>query len=358
MISVSKFALQVIGFLLAIALTYILCQHLCKSYPMMRKYKAVTMVILFVISLLLIFQVISLVYPDFKENYEDLLEHITIPKKFQTAETTSIDMSAFNQKAITPATTTVIGGAMDPTVALMMQQGGSTGFTGYVPPTPGPIPTPIFSATSATGYTGSTGSTGMVDYTGYTGIVTTTSEEEATKAYTGYTGIVAAEESIKATPAPISEETTPPGPFIPPGFGPRGPPNMDMSNMDMSQILPFLAGLTSSLLTRQNVNVNVYGNGQVDSDGNDSGFPNPNVNKTRFDKCDNRNRKYNNDSYNYPNGRVRAYDEWKKRMDKDNDYVLMDQNTVNQRYRDPRKSSCPVCPLDINYPFSNYRSGR
>ncbi len=341
---VSMFTLRVIGVLLALILTYLLCQHLCKSYPMMRKYKIVTMVVIFSLVLILIFQTISLVYPDFRENYEDLLEHITIPTKFTTAKITpTIDMSAFDQKAITPATTTVIGGAMDPTVALMMQQ-GYTGYTGYVPPTPTPTPTPIPMPTG---------------YTGYTGISTPAEEEMHHTGYTGYTGIVAAEEhqgtsgstsasGPVATPAPVTPEPTG-------ATGPSPIPNVDMSNLDMNQILPFLMGLTSSLLTRQNVNVNVYGNG--DGDGNS--FGNPNVNRTRFDKCgDNKSRKYNNDYYNYPNGRVRAYDEWKRRIDKDNDYVLMDQNTVNQRYRDPRKSSCPVCPLDINYPFSNYRSGR
>ena len=323
----------------------------------MRKYKVVTTVVIFSIVLVLIFQTIALVYPDFRENYEDLLEHITIPGNFATAKTTSIDMNQFDTKAITPATTTVIGGAMDPTVALAIQQNaGNTGYTGYVPPTPGPIPMPM--PTNSMSYTGYTGSTGSTNYTGYTGTSMPSSEESST-GYTGYTGIVAAEETAStpagpvATPAPLAEETGEPGP--PPGFGPRGPPNMDMSNMDMSQILPFLAGLTSSLLTRQNVNVNVYGNGQVDSDSN--GYSNPNVNKTRFDKCGD-NKRSNPDYYNYPNGRVRAYDKWKRTIDKDNDYVLMDQNTVNQRYRDPRKSSCPVCPLDINYPFSNYRSGR
>jgi hypothetical protein len=69
-------------------------------------------------------------------------------------------------------------------------------------------------------------------------------------------------------------------------------------------------------------------------------------------------RKSNDEKYNYPASKVRTYDDWKKRMDKDNDYVLMDQNKVNRMYKNPRSSSCPVCPLDINYPFSNYRSGR
>ena len=68
----------------------------------------------------------------------------------------------------------------------------------------------------------------------------------------------------------------------------------------------------------------------------------------------------NNELYNYPGSgeKVRAYDYWKRTIDKDNDYILMDQNKVNRMYNNPRSSSCPVCPLDINYPFSNYRSGR
>lgn len=358
---ISTYVLYLVCILISLFLSYILVNKAAKYSKKIAKYKYVAYVTSFVFIYLGTLKVFSIFNPALMENYEDLLEHITIPKKFKNRPTTSIDKSIFEQKQITPSTTTVVSGPVDAVrdipVAYVDPTPPPPAPTTYVPPAPtepinftgstGPVTgfTGFTGFTEFTGYsdfviftsgpTGFTGNTGSsnIEYTGFTGYIGETG-------YTGYTGYTS-----PTIVAPVKEEEKKEEEKKEEG-------QQQLGNIDMNQLMPFMMGLASSLIAKQpEVNVNVF------NDGNSS---NPNINKYNMDNCLNDKNKGNNwknkrDLYNYPSGKVRAYNEWKSTIDKDNDYIYVDQNKLN---RNPRSSSCPVCPLDINYPFSNYRSGR
>lgn len=348
---VSTYILYLISILISLFLSYILVNKAAKYSKKIAKYKYVAYVTSFIFIYLGSIKIFSIFNPSLMENYEDLLEHISIPKKFQNKPTTSIDTSIFEQKSITPSTTTVISAPVDSARDIPIA---------YVDPTPPPPPPttyvpPSSNFTGYTGYSEDTGLTGYTAFSGYTGYsdflifvtgatgavsFTGSTGSTGSSSYTGYTGISKEDKpTIVDVESKEEEEEDKEG-------------KIDLSNLkgiDMNQLLPFMMGLASSLIAKQpQVNVNVFNDGE-------SG--NGNSNKYNMNNCLDNKRKYKNkrDLYNYPSGKVRAYNEWKSMIDKDNDYIYVDQNKLN---RNPRSSSCPVCPLDINYPFSNYRSGR
>lgn len=358
---VSTYILYFVCILISFFLSYILVNKASKYSKKIAKYKYVAYVTSFIFIYLGTLKIFSIFNPTLMENYEDLLEHISIPKRFQNKPTTSIDTSIFEQKKITPSVTTVVSGPVDAARDVPVA---------YVDPTP-PPPEAITYVTPGSGYTASndsslnftgyTGYTGYAEYTGYTGY------SDFIMGSTGYTGIseestqiivdVPSENEIIVDETPILDETPVVETPIVETPIPETPihPIQNNEGINIGQIMPFMMGLASSLIAKQpQVNVNVFNDGES---GNG-----PNINKYNMDNCltnsknnDKNNDKNKRDLYNYPAGKVRAYDEWKSIIDKDNDYIYVDQNKLN---RNPRNSSCPVCPLDINYPFSNYRSGR
>ncbi len=349
----SAYFLYLISILISLLLSYILVNKACKYSKKIAKYKYVAYVTGFIFIYLGTIKIFSFFNPILMENYADLLEHISIPKKFANKPTTSIDTSIFEQKQITPSTTTVISAPVDAVRDVPVA---------YVDPTPPPPePTAYVAPTEVTGYTGymDTGVTGFTGYTGYTGysdfVIFTTGYTGST-GYSGgseeetgvYTSPIQMEESVSNSVESKPVESKPVESTTKEEEGQQV--KKELGNMDMSQLMPFMMGLASSLIAKQpQVNVNVFNDGETG---------NPNLNKYNMDNCLDNKRKYKNDKrdlYNYPAGKVRAYDEWKSIIDKDNDYIYVDQNKLN---KNPRNSSCPVCPLDINYPFSNYRSGR
>ncbi len=344
---ISSYILYLVSILISLLLSYILVNKASKYSKKIAKYKYVAYVTSFVFIYLGTLKIFSIFNPSLMENYEDLLEHISVPKKFKDKPKTSIDTSIFEQKQITPSTTTVISGPVDAVRDVPVA---------YVDPTPPPPPPTAYVAPAPTGSSESSGFTGFTGFTGYTGysdfIIFTsgpTGYSDTKIDYTGYTGTSNVEYTgYTGYTAPINmpiestkeEEKKE-----------EKREEKELGNIDMNQLMPFMMGLASSLIAKQpQVNVNVFNDGESGS---------PNINKYNMDNClnDNKNKNKNRrrDLYNYPAGKVRAYDEWKSTIDKDNDYIYVDQNKLN---RNPRNSSCPVCPLDINYPFSNYRSGR
>ena len=347
----STYILYFVCILISFLLSYILVNKASKYSKKIAKYKYIAYVTSFIFIYLGTLKVFSIFNPVLMENYESLLEHISIPSRFQNKPTTSIDTSIFEQKQITPSVTTVISGPVDTVRDVPVA---------YVDPTPPPpeavtYVTPSDSTVSFTGYTASndsstdfTGFTGFTGYTGYSDFIMYTT------GFTGYTGIseesvsvivdIPSENEIIVDETPVAE--------VPVAEVPVAEvPIQNNNGINMGQLMPFMMGLASSLIAKQpQVNVNVFNDGES---GNGS-----NINKYNMDNCltnSKNNGKNKRDLYNYPSGKVRAYNEWKSIIDKDNDYIYVDQNKLN---RNPRNSSCPVCPLDINYPFSNYRSGR
>ncbi len=328
---ISIYFLQLLSILISLFLSYIFVNKASKYSKKIAKYKYIAYVTAFIFIYVGTLKIFSIFNPLLMENYESLLEHITIPGKFAVKPTTSIDTSIFQQKQITPSMTTVVSAPVDTVHDVPVA---------YVDPT-SPPPTPFTYNLSTTGYSG------LTNYTGYTGNIL--SEEYLV--YTGYTGHTLSEESHNYTGYISNNLIKEDKKGEKEG---KEKKNMDLGNMDMSQIMPFMMGLASALIEKQpQVNVNVYNDGETGGS---------NINKYNMDNCilNNKNNKNNKkDLYNYPAGKVRAYDEWKSMIDKDTnrveDYIYVDQNKLN---RNPRNSSCPVCPLDINYPFSNYRSGR
>jgi hypothetical protein len=347
---VPTYILYLISILVSLFLSYILVNKACKYSKKIAKYKYVAYVTSFIFIYLGSIKIFSFFNPSLMENYTDLLEHISIPKKFRNKPTTSIDTSIFEQKKITPSTTTVISAPVDAARDVPVA---------YVDPTPPPPePTSYVAPTEVTGNTGYTGYTdsnitGYTGFTGYSDFVIFTTGYTGYSGYTGYTGQSEEETVVYVSPIQTEESVATASVESVSKEEEGQSVKKELGNIDMNQLMPFMMGLASSLIAKQpEVNVNVFNDGQ--SGG-------PNLNKYNMDNCLNNNRKYRNntngkrDLYNYPAGKVRAYDEWKSIIDKDNDYIYVDQNKLN---RNPRNSSCPVCPLDINYPFSNYRSGR
>ena len=329
--------------LLALFLSYLFVNNFLKNVSFIKKNKYLSYVLLFILFYLLLLKLISLLDPSI-ENYQDIIEHITRPN--MSGVTASMDMSLFNQQTVplssgpvvsapqttteTPVTYVDTNVSSDTPVAYTgpaipvsenVNYTGYTGGSGFIY-TPTGYTSTITSETissESSGYTGYTGS----GYTGYTG-------------YTSYSGYVAKTESGKEEKKDDVKE--------------------EESKINNKGLIGLLLGM---LLKQQQVNVNVYGNDvQGDNsnwDGSKNRYNKENCNNSKDNISSN---PRNNELYNYPAGKVRAYDDWRKQIDKDNDYILMDQNTINKKYMDPRKSSCPVCPLDINYPFANYRSGK
>ncbi len=345
---ISTYILYLVSILISLLLSYILVNRAAKYSKKIAKYKYVAYVTSFVFIYLGTLKIFSFFNPTLMENYADLLEHISIPKKFAVKPTTSIDTSIFEQKKITPSVTTVISAPVDTARDVPVA---------YVDPTP-PPPEPVayVAPLETTGYTGYTGTSGLTGYSGFTGFTGYSDFVIFTSGSTGFTGYTGYTEETTPTIIDISTDSTQEEvqneEVQKEEVQKEEKVQAQLGNIDMNQLMPFMMGLASSLIAKQpQVNVNVFNDGETG---------NPNINKYNMDNCLDNKRKYNDnnkkrDLYNYPANKVRAYDEWKSIIDKDNDYIYVDQNKLN---RNPRSSSCPVCPLDINYPFSNYRSGR
>ncbi len=351
----SKYALYFVAILLSALLSFILVNRLSKYVKAIAKHKYVAYITAFFIIYLGTLKLFSVFYPEFMEHYQDLLEHISIPSKFQTKPTTSIDTSIFQQKQITPSTTTVVSAPVDAVKEIPVA---------YVDPTP-PPPDPVYggytgsSTDSSTGFTGFTAFTGYADYgfveptSGYTGY-TGSSEVVVVAPETGFTGYTESESSEVVMVSPESGYTAAASTTGAESGYTGGNVQFDMGNM--GALIPLASSLLTGLLAKQpQVNVNVFNDG--DDKVRVNGYPTSS--KYNMDNCLKKpTPKSNRQAYNYRTARKPRSDYWRSRIDRDSDYVLMDQNRVNRMYNNPRSSSCPVCPLDINYPFAAYRSGR